>query len=165
VTRRPLGPGMTPRPASRMAPGGRMWSESPVRRPLPRVRQMGVDPCIRVPPPYLEAAGWNGVESVLYPDALALLTHATTGNYISVMSAPFTATVTLQDTTATSMNIVFISFGGFDPVELPGTSLDDGIWTADFPACPTTPMSRLGAPVTPGGSDWLALADVWICPT
>ena len=41
MTRRPPGPGVNPRPAARMAPGGRMWSESPVRRPYPRVRQVG----------------------------------------------------------------------------------------------------------------------------
>ena len=41
MSRRPPGPGMNPRPASRMAPGGRMWSESPIRRPYPRVRQAG----------------------------------------------------------------------------------------------------------------------------
>ena len=38
--RPPLRPGR----AARMAPGGRMWSESPVRQAYPRVRRVGVTP-------------------------------------------------------------------------------------------------------------------------
>jgi hypothetical protein len=50
VSRRPpLQPEeVTPLGMSRIAPGGRLWSESPVRRPYPRVRQMGsakTNPC------------------------------------------------------------------------------------------------------------------------
>lgn len=47
MTRRP--PVRPPR-AARMAPGGRRWSESPIRRPYPRVRQMGAElPPVELP--------------------------------------------------------------------------------------------------------------------
>jgi hypothetical protein len=60
VSRRPLtGPGV----AARMAPGGRLWSESPVRRPYPRVRQAGAPVSVPVAVPFISEGAVNAQSS------------------------------------------------------------------------------------------------------
>lgn len=100
MTRRPVQPADSRRDIARtrMAPGGRRWSESPVRRPYPRVRQLGAPavgldlhwPMDDASGPLLEASGGPpftpyAATSYRVAPLAAGSTHAASTDGISVM--------------------------------------------------------------------------------
>jgi hypothetical protein len=129
-----------------------MWSESPIRRPYPRVRQVGVPApvaaCVTYPPPYPPSGA---------------------GNYCpGPPAAPgqFGGPCTVRVTVSESPSVVVIQLYAQDSHdEAQGATLAGGEWVADFPDWPGGVLyADVGAYADVLYGTRLTLTNVRICP-